>query len=328
MNVADKGLPILVIGFQRVYPLEEILAACLRETSSLIYVSIDGGTPESEFRVSETRRLIERLNSLNPGRIKFRFFTENFGSAVNVISSLDWFFSENEFGVVFEDDCIPHLDFFAYAIHALEFIAKDPDIWFFSGYRPQIEALELPSYGLCQLPLNWGWGTTATKWKEVRSLLLLKESENLFCNFFRGASAVYWNVGFRRSLLGWVDTWDTAIAYLMFKNSKFTLIPNVNLIRNVGNDSFASNTKKESVFLNSQASDWDKSVIAICAQKTGNINRGLNKEMIGIKWYQILTPIVRLQLQRLFKSHKSLGELTCRLEKVSNRQARIQSGTQ
>ena len=328
MNIVDKGLPILVIGFQRVYPLEEILAACLRETSSILYVSIDGGTPESEFRVSETRRLIEQMSYLNPGRIKFRFLTENFGSAVNVISSLDWFFSENEFGVVFEDDCIPHLDFFAYATHALQFIAKDPDIWFFSGYRPQIEALEFPNYGLSQLPLNWGWGTTATKWKEIRSLLLLQESENLFWNFFRGANAVYWNIGFRRSLLGWVDTWDTAIAYLMFKNCKFTLIPNVNLIRNVGNDSFASNTKKESAFLNSQVSDWDKSAIAICAKETGNINRGLNKEMIGIKWRHILTPIVRFQMQRLFKSHKSLGKLAHRLDEFSNHQARMQSGTQ
>jgi hypothetical protein len=328
MNIVDKGLPILVIGFQRVDPLEEILASCLRETSSIIYVSIDGGTPESELRVSETRRLIEQMSDLNPGRIKFRFFTKNFGSAVNVISSLDWFFSENEFGVVFEDDCIPHPDFFAFAMHALQFIAKDPDIWFFSGYRPQIKALEFPIYGLSQLPLNWGWGTTATKWKEVRGLLLLQESENLILNFFRGASAVYWNIGFRRSLLGWVDTWDTAIAYLMFKNCKFTLIPNVNLIRNVGNDSFASNTKKESTFLNSQVSDWDKSVITICANETGNINRGLNKEMIGIKWRHVLTPIVRFQMQRLVKSHKSLGKLAHRLDEFSNQQGRMQSGAE
>jgi len=328
MDVVDQGLAILVIGFQRVHPLEEILATCLRESSSIIYVSIDGGTPESEFRVSETRRLIQQLSSLNPGRIKFRFFTENCGSAVNVISSVDWLFSENEFGVILEDDCIPNLDFFEYAVHALQFIAKDPDIWFFSGYRPRIKALELASYGLSQLPLNWGWGTSSTKWEEVRRLLLLQESENLLCNFFRGASAVYWNVGFRRSLLGWVDTWDTAIAYLMLKNNKFTLIPNVNLIRNVGNDSFASNTKGDSAFLNSQVSNWDKSDITICAKETGNINRGLNREMIGIKRRHILTPIVRFQMQRLFKSHKSLGELVLRLDQVSNHQASMRSGTE
>lgn len=321
MHVVDKGLPILVIGFQRVHPLEEILAMCLRETSSLIYVSIDGGTYQSEFRVSETRLLINRLSSSNPNRIKYRFLSTNLGSAVNVISSLDWFFSENEFGIILEDDCIPHVDFFTYATHALEFIAKNPDIWFFSGFRPQIEELGFSSYGLCKIPLNWGWGTTAVKWNEIRKLLSLQESENLIRSFFRGPSTVYWNVGFRRSLLGWVDTWDTAIAYLMVKNCKFTLIPNKNLICNVGNDFYASNTKRESVFLNSKVEDWDKSIIRLSEKESNGINTILHRKMIGIKWQHILLPIIRFQIQRLFRSHKSLGELTLRLENFPNHQA-------
>lgn len=326
MNVKDKSLPILVIGFQRTYPLREIIASCLKETSSIIYVSIDGGTTNNKFRVSETCRLIEEFSSLNPGRIKFRFLTKNFGSAVNVISSLDWFFSENELGIILEDDCVPHNDFFTYSKYALKYIANEPEIWFFSGFRPQIEALKSRSYGLCQVPLNWGWGTTAVKWREIRALLLITESENLFRSFFKGPSAVYWNIGFRRCLLGWVDTWDTAIAYLMIKNRKFTLIPNVNLISNVGSDSFASNTKQESLFLNSQVFDWDNSLIQICTKEFDNINFGLNKEMIGIKWRHILTPIIKFQMQRLFKLHKSLGELTCRLEKFSNFHSNLQGG--
>lgn len=321
MHVVDKGLPILVIGFQRVHPLQEILAMCLRETSSLIYVSIDGGTYQSEFRVSETRQLINRLSSSNPNRIKYRFLSTNLGSAVNVISSLDWFFSENEFGIILEDDCIPHVDFFTYATHALDFIAKNPNIWFFSGFRPQIEELGFSSYALCKLPLNWGWGTTAIKWNEIRKLLSLQESENLIRSFFKGPSAVYWNVGFRRSLLGWVDTWDTAIAYLMIKNCKFTLIPNKNLICNVGNDFYASNTKSESVFLNTKVEDWDKSIITLSEKEANGINSILHKKMIGIKWRHNLLPIIRFQIQRLFRSHKSLGELTLRLENFPNQQA-------
>jgi hypothetical protein len=317
MNLAGQGLPILVVGFQRVHPLEEILAMCLRETSSMIYVSIDGGTPESEFRVSQTHGLVRQLSSLNPGRIKYRFLTKNFGSAVNVISSVDWFFSENESGIILEDDCIPHIDFFSYAVEAEKFISEDPDVWFFSGFRPQIKELESPSYGLCQLPLNWGWGTTAVKWDEIRRLLFAQNSENLICSFFRGPRMVYWNVGFRRSLLGWVDTWDTAIAYLMIKNHKFTLIPNTNLICNVGNDSFASNTKKESAFLNSKVKGWDESKIRIVQSNAQKIDSGLSKEMIGIKLRHILSPIMRFQMQRFLNLHKSLGKLESRLENFS-----------
>jgi hypothetical protein len=320
VNSSDQSLPILVIGFQRVNPLEEILTTCLRETTSVVYVSIDGGTPRSQFRVAETHRLVERLSSLNPGRIRYRFLTKNFGSAVNVISSVDWFFSQNDYGVILEDDCIPHVDFFVYAAEALKFIMEDPNVWFFSGFRPQIKVLELSNYSLCQLPLNWGWGTTAAKWHEIRGLLLAQNSENLICSFFQGPRMVYWNVGFRRSLLGWVDTWDTAIAYLMVKNRKFTLMPNTNLICNVGNDSFASNTKKETAFLNSRVGNWDKSKIGKIQSNSQDIDSGLSKDMIGIKWRHILSPIIRFQMQRFFKLHKSLGELESRLENFSNHQ--------
>jgi len=317
MNLAGQGLPILLIGFQRVHPLKEILALCLSETSSVIYVSIDGGTPETKRRVSETHELIQQFSSANPGRIKYRFLARNFGSAVNVISSVDWLFSENKSGIILEDDCIPHLDFFAYAKEALKFISENPDVWFFSGFRPKIMELETSSYSLCQLPLNWGWGTTAAKWNEIRGLLFQQSSENLICSFFRGPRMVYWNVGFRRSLLGWVDTWDTAIAYLMVKNRKLTLIPNTNLICNVGNDSFASNTKKGSAFLNSRVENWDGSQIRIIQSNSQHINSGLSKEMIGIKWRHILSPIIRFQIQKFFNLHKSLGELESRLENFS-----------
>lgn len=317
MNLDNQGLPILIVGFQRLHPLEEIITLCLRESRSMIYVSIDGGTAESEGRVSETRGLVRQLSTLNPGRIKYRFLTQNFGSAVNVISSVDWFLSENEFGIILEDDCIPHADFFSYAVEAQKFISKDPDLWFFSGFRPNIKNFGSLSYSLCQLPLNWGWGTTAAKWNEIRRLLSAQNSENLFRSILRGPSMVYWNVGFRRSLLGWVDTWDTAITYLMVKYCKYTLIPNVNLICNVGNDSFASNTKKETAFLNSNVENWDRSKIEIVHWNTQEIDSGLSKEMIGIKRMHIFSPIVRFQIQRFFKMHKSLGKLESRLVNFS-----------
>jgi hypothetical protein len=107
----------------------------------------------------------------------------------------------------------------------------------------------------------------------------------------------------------------------MVKNHKLTLIPNINLISNVGNDSFASNTKKKSVFLNSQVGDWDASKIEIVQSNLREIDSGLSKKMIGIKWRHLVSPIVKFQMQRFLKLHKSLGELDSRLENFSNRQS-------
>lgn len=314
-------LPILIIGFQRVNSLKTLINECLRQTNSKIYISMDGPPDSNSQSVFNARELVESYKSKFPNRIVLRQLSDNVGSAVNMITALDWFFSSNSKGVVLEDDCIPHKDFFQYAVSALEFIKHDDSIWFVSGFRPLIKELEEFDYVLCTLPLNWGWGTTQDKWSEIRELLFDPRIENLFISFLKGPSRVFWNVGYRRIINGWIDAWDTAIAFIMVQQCKFTLIPNCNLVSNIGTDEFALNTKNKSIFLNSTTTSWDGKEICIYPEDSHKVNKEVYKIMIGIRNSHAILPIAKYWIQKLFKLHKNFGDLHIRLAKYKSEES-------
>jgi hypothetical protein len=317
MKSKPPNLPILIIGYQRVNSLKLIVDLCIRETTSKIFISMDGPSDANSGFNDQARTLVTDFNSAYPDRISLRLLSENVGVGVNVITALDWFFSINDCGIVLEDDCVPHKDFFKYSLKAVEFIKNQEAVWFFTGFRPQIKEFEEIQYSLCSLPLNWGWGTTREKWTEVRQMISNYKFENLLLSFFLGSSRVYWNIGFRRIQKGWIDSWDTAVAFLMLKNKRFTLIPNCNLITNIGNDEFALNTKVETIYLNSPVFTWDQKEITLKFNNFTVVDKAIYKNMIGIKRIHRVLPIVKYSLQKIFRLHSNYGLLSLRLGKFS-----------
>ena len=59
----------------------------------------------------------------------------------------------------------------------------------------------------------------------------------------------YWNAGANRAYKGFVDVWDTILVQKMLINNAKALLPSVNLVKNVGNDSVATNTEKDLLWL-------------------------------------------------------------------------------
>jgi hypothetical protein len=314
MATITPNLPILIIGYQRVNSLELIINICIKETTSKIFISMDGPPHLNSGLVDQARMLVAHFKSAYPDRISLKLSSKNVGVGVNVISALDWFFSINSCGVVLEDDCVPHKDFFKYSLSAIEFIKTRDSVWFFSGFRPQIKEFEEIQYALCSVPLNWGWGTTNEKWTEIRRLITDHKFENLFLSFILGPSRVYWNIGYRRIQKGWVDSWDTALAFLMARENRFTLIPNCNLISNIGNDEFALNTKLETIYLNSPIFSWDPKKITVQYEDTFVVNRAIYKHMIRIKNIHRILPVVKYTFQKIFGFHSDYGSLAQRLE--------------
>jgi hypothetical protein len=323
MITLNSNIPILIIGYQRVNSLELIINTCLKETTSTIFISMDGPPDSDPELIAQARLLVADFKSAYPDRISLKLLSKNVGVGVNVITALDWFFSINNCGVVLEDDCIPHRDFFKYALSAVEFVKTQDSVWFFSGFRPPITEIEEIQYALCSIPLNWGWGTTSEKWMEIRNLIIDYKFENLFLSFLLGSSRVYWNIGYRRILKGWVDSWDTALAFLMIKKNKFTLIPNCNLISNIGNDEFALNTKLETLYLNSPVFSWDGKDISVKYEGSCKVNSAIYKKMIGIRKIHRVLPIVKYTFQKIFRFHDTRGSLAHRLVEFYNREITI-----
>jgi hypothetical protein len=94
----------------------------------------------------------------------------------------------------------------------------------------------------------WGWATWEEKWKEMASsLVVLNTSQNR--DFF-SARKNFWQVGARRAHNGLVDAWDIPLANAQFDAGKYTVIPPVNLVTNIGFDSNATHTSGDVFPLN------------------------------------------------------------------------------
>jgi hypothetical protein len=322
MNKNKVPMPILIIGFRRADTLARVLGACLTNSYGQIFVSLDGprdSNPAEKVLVENTHKVLKIIGESHPNRILIRKLYTNVGSAVHVISSINWFFSQVHEGVILEDDCLPDPSFFLYAEAAMQIISMEDSIWLFSGYRPPLEGLAGVGYGLTHLPLTWGWGTSRVKWGLIEAELLESRIESLFSAFKSGKVSVFWNIGARRIRNGWVDAWDTYLAYIMRANDKRTIFPPLNLISNIGSGYLALNTIKPNKFLNTPTFSWDTGQILIDDASLLKNDECLYTEMNGIGKRHRVLPIVKYSIEVARTRYKTQTPLDSRLKEFNTK---------
>ena len=235
----------LVLGYQRVDEVVQIVRSCVEAKVKKIYVSIDGPKRTNSSALQNNlhmRQAIKILEKEYPGKIVSYFRDENVGCAVSVLTSIDWFFSENDYGVVLEDDCLPTNDFFEFAQCAKLEIRERSEVWLACGTQFAPKSEISGEWLLSKYSLTWGWATSREKWNEIRNFIHLAKPEALGLSVERN----FWTAGSNRALRGETDVWDTLLVKLLIEQNKFAILPAENLINNVGDDSFATHDQTDS----------------------------------------------------------------------------------
>ena len=126
-------VPVLLLTWRRPDTTRQVLDALRPVLPSKLYVASDGPRNEAEAKaVQATRDLVGELVDW-PCQLRTRFRPENQGCQLGVSSAITWFFEQEESGIVLEDDCVPHQDFFPYCCELLERYRHDTRIWCISG---------------------------------------------------------------------------------------------------------------------------------------------------------------------------------------------------
>lgn len=233
-------IPVIIFGYSRKSELLNVLNLSLLNKSPQIYINLDFPvTNEIQIAQMEILEEIRIVMSKNPDvQIKIRRSKSNLGAAHSIISGIDWFFSEQISGLILEDDLDFSIDFFRFANKALKILDEVPDVWIVSGSNffpsPDVKQASLVNY-----PVTWGWATTKSKWIQMRQGILTTpklKSIRLF------SKRNYWWLGSKRSHKGFVDAWDIPLAWAMKISNKYSIIPPVNLVSNIGYSNSASNT--------------------------------------------------------------------------------------
>ena len=238
----DKALPAaLIVAFARPAGVIKLLKSCERAGVPRVYLAIDGATTQAiEERQNELLRTATAFTDGSTIELRVWRRPANLGTAVGVVTAIDWFFSHENSGYIFEDDLHVHPDFFIFAAVELELLVEDDDVWLISGnqFYPPKEETHTPQW--THYPLIWGWASWAAKWTQLRKAVL--ESAVGAPGILSRRIENYWLTGQRRSQLGLTDVWDVPLAANMRMLGKYTRLPPVNLIANEGFDDQASHT--------------------------------------------------------------------------------------
>ena len=241
--------PVLIVTYARSGGLIRLLEGCASAGIRKFYVAVDGSRSQESLEEQKVMRdYLASFQKNSDFEIEVWWRTENLGPAVSVLTAINWLFSHEEVGVILEDDLEPNLDFFEFVDKGLTKYQGSDNVWIISGSRLVDPDSKLGSAAWSLYPMTWGWATWASKWDQMYKELL-SEPVCLWRNWFN-RRANYWDIGSKRSKASFIDAWDLPLASAQFRLKKLTLIPPVNLVRNVGFDSQATHTLSNQFPLN------------------------------------------------------------------------------
>lgn len=233
--------PILFLIFNRPDTTARVFESIKAMKPKKLFVSADGARA---FKAGEsdicaiTRAIITDQIDWDCD-LQVNFYTENLGCRKAVSGGITWFFNQVPAGIILEDDCLPDPDFFTFCAEMLELYAHDQRIMHITGNNFQNGKIRgNASYYFSRYSHIWGWATWARAWKNYEPNMAGLEEffEDDFIHQItpKAGSKKYWQGKFFKVKNNLIDTWDYQWLYATWKHNGLTIIPNKNLVTNIG----------------------------------------------------------------------------------------------
>ena len=129
-------LPILLLIFNRPDNAQRLLDQLRKIQPTQLYIGADGARIHKEGEtvlVQKARAIFEQIDW--DCTIHTLYRTDNLGCRAAVAGAIDWFFEQVEYGVILEDDCLPHLDFFAFCQQMLHTYQDKKEVVHIGGFN-------------------------------------------------------------------------------------------------------------------------------------------------------------------------------------------------
>jgi len=232
---------VLFLVFNRLDTTKQVFNAIRQAKPPRLYIAADGARVSKEGeaeKVQAVRDFIQQ-NIDWDCEVKTLFREENLGCKYAVSGAIDWFFEQEEMGIILEDDCLPSQSFFWFCEELLERYQEDMRVWHISGDNFQ-EGIKRGDgdYYFSKYNHIWGWASWADRWKHydvnMNSYNSFDASKQLLNIFNNKKIQRYWGDVFLKVSQGKIDTWDYQWTYAVLSNNGLSVLPNKNLISNIG----------------------------------------------------------------------------------------------
>lgn len=251
MSLKKLNTPILLIGFNRPDLFEIVLNRVLEVNPKIIYVGLDGartGRKDDEDNLKKIKKLVRGIKNCE---VKTNYQKKNLGCKYGPVTAMNWFFENEEMGIILEDDVLADKCFFYYCEELLEKYIDDKRVGSISGNNFQFGIKrEKSDYYFSRYSHSCGWATWRRVWK-LYDVEMVDYEEKMVNSFFdRFLDCLYWRLIFNGIKSNEIDSaWDYQWNWMMWKNKILGIIPNINLVQNIGfNRADATHTKFNSKF--------------------------------------------------------------------------------
>lgn len=241
--------PVLFIIFNRPDTTMQVFEAIRKAKPTKLFIAADGYRPNKEGekeRCAEVRSVADMVDW--PCEVSTLFRDQNLGCQKGPWTAMNWFFDHVEEGIILEDDCLPSESFFGYCTELLERYRDDERIMSIAGDghvgdRRYGDA----SYHFSPLALTWGWATWRRAWKlydlSIETYPSFKANNRIADIFPQSTYQKMWMQKFEDLYNGKITTaWDYQWAYALMCNHGLAIIPNTNMITNIGFGEDATHT--------------------------------------------------------------------------------------
>ncbi len=236
--------PVLLLTFKRLKETKSSFEQIRKARPQKLYIAGDGprkDRPEEAEKVRETREYV--LNNIDwECEVKTLLREENLGCRKSNSSAVEWLFTNEETGIIIEDDVVVSQDFFRYAQELLVRYKDTEQIMcitadnFQNGNRYNDDA-----YYFSQIPHCWGWASWRDSWKKYKEVeqhipeLVDNIRKGRIPQFTHNKAANYmWSHNLLQTYSNNVDSWAYiwTLANLYFQG--LTCTPAVNLAKHIG----------------------------------------------------------------------------------------------
>ncbi|ATC64739.1 hemolytic protein HlpA-like protein [Nibricoccus aquaticus] len=254
--MSAKGVPVLFLVFNRPAQTARVFESIRAHKPAKLFVAADGARDnkagEAEI-VRATREIATKVDW--PCEVKTLFRDRNLGCGPAVSGAISWFFDHVEEGIILEDDCLPHPDFFQVCATLLERYRDDPRVATISGthFLPDLVPHRQSHYASKYFQM-WGWATWRRTWKSYDFTLNSLSDDEWWTQLQKThpnpTEAAYWREIYRALKAGGIDTWDFQVFFSCWRHGSVHIMPGRNLIANIGYGPDATHTNFASPMAN------------------------------------------------------------------------------
>lgn len=254
-------VPVLLIAFNRPNTTQLVLDAIAAYQPPALYIATDGarhGNDSDKIKCAAVHELVNTWQKNNPATLVSKLYQDNnLGCGPGVSTAINWFFANEEMGIILEDDCLPNASFFNFCETLLHKYKDEERIMHIGGsnfIEPEMKHND-ETYYFSIYPHIWGWASWRRAWKhydfEMKrfdEFLKLPEFDEYYND------EVFINTNKNK-----IDTWDSQWVYTLLINKGVSILPYLSMITNLGyNENSGSHLSKVPKWYNGKVYQFDK----------------------------------------------------------------------